>query len=85
MLFPLFFLGEFSMKLTIVPKDGKLYNIYGKVVGSSRRMRPMDLKKNIFVVNLIHASMLPKYQAEIVLQDLRDHNKFFDFEMRKIK
>ena len=72
-------------ELILIPKDGELYNIYGKTVGSTRRMRPMDLKENKFVVNLIHASMLPKHQAEIVLKDLRDHNHFFEFEMRKIK
>ena len=72
-------------KLKLIPKDGELYNIYGKVVGSTRRMRPMDLKENKFVVNLIHASMLPKHQAEIVLNDLITHNHFFVFEMRKVK
>ena len=59
-----------------------LYNIYVKTKGM-KRFRPMDLKHNKPVINLIHASLLNHKDAYEVLLDLRTHNP--TMEVKKVK
>ena len=59
-----------------------LYNIYVKTKGM-KRFRPMDLKYNKPVINLIHASLLNHNDANEVLLDLRAHNP--TMECKKVK
>ena len=61
-----------------------LYNIYVKTKGM-KRFRPMDLKYNRPVVNLIHASMLNHKDAYEVLMDLIKHNPTMEFKTMKVK
>ena len=61
-----------------------LYNIYVKTEGM-KRFRPMDLKYNRPVVNLIHASMLNHKDAYEVLMDLIKHNPTMEFKTMKVK
>jgi hypothetical protein len=60
-----------------------LYNIYVKTKGM-KRFRPMDLKHNKPVVNLIHASMLNHKDAYEVLLDLIKHNPTMEFKKVKV-
>ena len=61
-----------------------LYNIYVKTKGM-KRFRPMDLKYNRPVINLIHASMLNHKDAYEVLMDLIKHNPTMEFKTMKVK
>ena len=62
----------------------ELYNIYVKTKGM-KRFRPMDLRYNKPVVNLIHASLLNNTDASRVLRDLRAHNPTMEFKKVRIK
>ena len=62
----------------------ELYNIYVKTKGM-KRFRPMDLKYNRPVINLIHASMLNHKDAYEVLMDLIKHNPTMEFKTMKVK
>tara|TARA_B100000029_G_C17366389_1_gene884496 strand:+ start:250 stop:453 length:204 start_codon:yes stop_codon:yes gene_type:complete len=62
----------------------ELYNIYVKAKGM-KRFRPIDLKNNKPVVNLIHASLLNSDDAYKVLLDLRAHNPTMEFKKVRIK
>ena len=61
-----------------------LYNIYVKAKGM-KKFRPMDLKYNKPVVNLIYASMLNHKDAYEVLMDLIKHNPTMEFKTMKVK
>ena len=61
-----------------------LYNIYVKTKGM-KRFRPMDLKYNRPVINLIHASMLNHKDAYEVLLDFIKHNPTMEFKTVKVK
>jgi len=61
-----------------------LYNIYVKTEGV-KRFRPMDLRYNKPVVNLIHASLVNNTDAGKVLRDLRAHNPTMEFKKVKVK
>lgn len=61
-----------------------LYNIYVKTKGMEK-FRPMDLKYNRPVVNLIHASLLNHKDAYEVLMDLIKHNPTMEFKTMKVK
>ena len=61
-----------------------LYNIYVKTKGM-KRFRPMDLKHNKPVINLIHASLLNHKDAYEVLLDLIKHNPTMEFKKVKVK
>ena len=61
-----------------------LYNIYVKTKGM-KRFRPMDLKYNRPVINLIYASMLNHKDAYEVLLDLIKHNPTMEFKKVKVK
>ena len=61
-----------------------LYNIYVKTKGMIR-FRPMDLKNNKPVINLIHASLLNHKEAYEVLLELREHNPTMEFKKVKVK
>ena len=61
-----------------------LYNIYVKTKGM-KRFRPMDLKYNRPVINLIHASLLNHKDAYEVLMDLIKHNPTMEFKTMKVK
>ena len=61
-----------------------LYNIYVKTKGM-KRFRPMDLKNNKPVINLIHASLLNHKEAYEVLLELREHNPTMEFKKVKVK
>ena len=60
-----------------------LYNIYVKTKGM-KRFRPMDLKHNKPVINLIHASLLNHKDAYEVLLDLKAHNPTMEFKKVKV-
>ena len=60
-----------------------LYNIYVKTKGM-KRFRPMDLKHNKPVINLIHASLLNHKDAYEVLLDLIKHNPTMEFKKVKV-
>ena len=60
-----------------------LYNIYVKTKGM-KRFRPMDLKNNKPVINLIYASLLNHKDAYEVLLDLRAHNPTMEFKKVKV-
>ena len=62
----------------------ELYNIYVKAKGM-KKFRPMDLKYNKPVVNLIYASMLNHNDAHEVLLDLRAHNPTMEFKKVRVK
>ena len=49
-----------------------------------KRFRPMDLKHNKPVINLIHASLLNHKDAYEVLLDLRAHNPTMEFKKVKV-
>ena len=61
-----------------------LYNIYVKTKGM-KRFRPMDLKHNKPVINLIHASLLNHKDAYEVLLDLIKHNPTMEFKKVRVK
>ena len=61
-----------------------LYNIYVKTKGM-KHFRPMDLKYNRPVINLIHASLLNHKDAYEVLMDLIKHNPTMEFKTMKVK
>ena len=61
-----------------------LYNIYVKAKGM-KKFRPMDLKYNRPVINLIYASMLNHKDAYEVLLDLIKHNPTMEFKKGKVK
>ena len=61
----------------------ELYNIYVKSKGMGR-FRPLDLKNNKPVINLIHASLLTQYWAYEVLKDLREHNPTMEFKKVRV-
>ena len=61
----------------------ELYNIYVKSKGM-KRFRPLDLKNNRPVVNLIYASLLNHNDAYEVLLDLRAHNPTMEFKKVKV-
>ena len=61
----------------------ELYNIYVKSKGM-KRFRPLDLKNNKPVINLIHASLLNHNDAYEVLMDLRTHNPTMEFKKVKV-
>ena len=61
-----------------------LYNIYVKTEGM-KRFRPMDLKYNRPVINLVYASMLNHKDAYEVLLDLIKHNPTMEFKTMKVK
>jgi hypothetical protein len=61
----------------------ELYNIYVKSKGMER-FRPLDLKNNKPVINLIHASLLNHNDAYEVLLDLRAHNPTMEFKKVKV-
>ena len=61
-----------------------LYNIYVKTKGM-KKFKPMDLKYNKPVINLIHASMLNHKDAYEVLMDLIKHNPTMEFKTMKVK
>mgnify|MGYP003114676756 CR=1 FL=1 len=60
-----------------------LYNIYVKSKGM-KKFRPLDLKNNKPVINLIHASLLNHNDAYEVLLDLRAHNPTMEFKKVKV-
>ena len=60
-----------------------LYNIYVKSKGM-KRFRPLDLKNNKPVINLIHASLLNHNDAYKVLLDLRAHNPTMEFKKVRV-
>ena len=60
-----------------------LYNIYVKSKGM-KRFKPLDLKNNRPVVNLIYASLLNHKDAYEVLLDLRAHNPTMEFKKVKV-
>ena len=61
----------------------ELYNIYVKSKGM-KRFRPLDLKNNRPVWNLIHASLLNHNDAYVVLLDLRAHNPTMEFKKVRV-
>ena len=61
----------------------ELYNIYVKSKGM-KRFKPLDLKNNRPVVNLIYASLLNHNDAYEVLLDLRAHNPTMEFKKVKV-
>ena len=61
----------------------ELYNIYVKSKGM-KKFRPLDLKNNKPVLNLIHASLLNHNDAYEVLLDLRAHNPTMEFKKVKV-
>ena len=61
----------------------ELYNIYVKSKGM-KKFRPLDLKNNKPVINLIHASLLNHNDAYEVLLDLRAHNPTMEFKKVKV-
>ena len=61
----------------------ELYNIYVKSKGM-KRFRPLDLKNNKPVINLIHASLLNHNDAYEVLLALRAHNPTMEFKKVKV-
>ena len=67
----------------MILKD-ELYNIYVKTRGM-KKFRPMDLKNNKPVINLIHASLLNHEDAYEVLMELRSHNPTMDFKKVKVR
>ena len=67
----------------MILKD-ELYNIYVKTNGM-KKFRPMDLKNNKPVINLIHASLLNHKEAYEVLLELREHNPTMEFKKVKVK
>ena len=60
-----------------------LYNIYVKSKGM-KRFKPLDLKNNRPVVNLIYASLLNHKDAYEVLLELREHNPTMEFKKVKV-
>ena len=50
-----------------------------------KKFKPMDLKYNKPVINLIHASMLNHKDAYEVLMDLIKHNPSMEFKTMKVK
>ena len=61
----------------------ELYNIYVKSKGM-KRFKPLDLKNNRPVVNLIYASLLNHKDAYEVLLELREHNPTMEFKKVKV-
>ena len=61
----------------------ELYNIYVKSKGM-KRFKPLDLKNNRPVVNLIYASLLNHKDAYEVLLDLKAHNPTMEFKKVKV-
>ena len=61
-----------------------LYNIYVKSKGM-KKFRPLDLKNNRPVVNLIYASLLNHNDAYEVLLDLIKHNPTMEFKKVRVK
>ena len=61
-----------------------LYNIYVKTKGM-KRFRPMDLKNNKPVINLIYASLLNHKDAHEVLLELRAYNPTMEFKKVKVQ
>ena len=61
------------------------YIIYGKEKKLKVKFKPMDLKKGIFVVNKMYASMLNENEAKKQCDYMNKNNPDLVFEIRSLK
>jgi hypothetical protein len=73
----------FTLEIEMENIRENLYNIYVKSKGM-KRFKPLDLKNNRPVVNLIYASLLNHKDAYEVLLELREHNPTMEFKKVKV-
>ena len=62
-----------------------IYLVYGKL-NSSKRFKPVDMKENKFVINLIHASMFQEHEKDALTKEVEAMNLLNEdmtFEVRR--